>query len=306
MIFKMLKLSFTKKIKWVQNRINQILLNHFKNLPFNQTKLVAAMKYGTLIGGKRLRPFLVYTIGEMLNVSIENLDTPAAAIECIHAYSLIHDDLPAMDNDSIRREKPTCHIAFGEAHAILAGDALQTLAFDILSNAHMPNVNNHHRLAMIRELVNATGVAGMCSGQALDIESNKEIDINILECMHYKKTGALIRAAIRMSTLASHYQETEFLTLLDNYANTIGLIFQMHDDILDIINDTKFFKKNQYTNKKNKKNTYPLLIGLEETKNKIKILYKQALNILNILEKKYEFNITTLKMFTHFMIKRKN
>ncbi|WMY96102.1 MAG: (2E,6E)-farnesyl diphosphate synthase [Arsenophonus sp.] len=306
MISQIIKLSFINKLQWVQNRTNQILLDQFKKLPLNQTKLITAMKYGTLIGGKRLRPFLVYTIGEMLNVSKENLDIPAAAIECIHAYSLIHDDLPSMDNDFIRRGNPTCHATFGEAHAILAGDALQTLAFDILSNANMPDVNDKHRLAMIRELVNATGVEGMCGGQALDIESEENIDLHKLECIHNKKTGALIRAAIRMSILASNHQKIALIKLLDNYANTIGLIFQIHDDIIDIITDTKFLQKNQNMNQKNKKTTYPLLIGLDETKKKIKILYKKALNILEILEKKYEFNIATLKNFTHFMIKRKN
>ncbi|WP_348666403.1 (2E,6E)-farnesyl diphosphate synthase [Arsenophonus symbiont of Ornithomya chloropus] len=303
MISKTPKLSFKNKLQWVKNRINQILLEQFKNLPFNQTQLITAMQYGTLIGGKRIRPFLVYSIGEMLNVSIENLDTPAAAIECIHAYSLIHDDLPAMDNDSIRRGKPTCHATFGEAHAILAGDALQTLAFDILSNGNMPNANDHHRLAMIRELINASGITGMCSGQALEIESKGKIDTKRLECIHNKKTGALIRAAIRMSTFISHYQEVALLRLLDDYANTIGLMFQIHDDILDIRNDAGISKKNKYTNKKN---TYPLLIGLNATKKKIKKLYTQALNILDILKKKYEFNTTTLKNFTNFMIKRKS
>lgn len=262
-------LSFADQRQWVHDRVNKTLLNQFQRFRFNQSQLVTAMEYGTLLGGKRLRPFLVYAIGDMLNVAVENLDVLAAAVECIHAFSLIHDDLPAMDNDNLRRGQPTCHISFGEAHAILAGDALQTLAFDILSRSAMPDVSDTNRLAMIAELATATGAAGMCGGQALDMESEgQQIDLATLESIHHHKTGVLIRAAIRISALAAGNQGYNLLPLLDNYANAIGLLFQVHDDILDVTGDTVILGKNQGSDEKHKKSTYPSLIGLEQAQKK--------------------------------------
>ncbi|MGP1924195.1 MAG: (2E,6E)-farnesyl diphosphate synthase [Arsenophonus sp. NEOnobi-MAG3] len=300
-------LSFADQRQWVQDQVNKILLNKFQHLPFNQSKLVTAMKYGTLLGGKRLRPFLVYAIGDMLNVAVENLDVPAVAVECIHAYSLIHDDLPAMDSDNLRRGKPTCHISFGEAHAILAGDALQTLAFDILSRSAMPDVNDTNRLAMIAELAIASGAAGMCAGQALDMESEgQQIDIATLESIHQHKTGALIRAAIRMSIFAAGNQSYKLLALLDNYANAIGLLFQVYDDILDITSDTDILGKNQGSDEKHKKNTYPALIGVEQAQKKANNLYEQALDELYMLQQQYGLNTETLENLTHFIIERKS
>ncbi len=307
MMSKIVTLSFSDQHQWVKDHVNKTLLDHFQRLPFNQSQLVSAMKYSTLVGGKRLRPFLIYAIGNMLNVDIENLDILAVAVECIHTYSLIHDDLPAMDNDNLRRGQPTCHISFGEAHAILAGDALQTLAFDILSRSTMPDVSNTNRLAMISELATAIGAAGMCRGQALDVESEgQEIYITMLESIHLHKTGALIRASVRISALAAGNQGYKLLPLLDNYANTIGLLFQLHDDILDIIGDTDILGKNQGTDKKHNKITYPSLIGLKQSQKKENNLYKQALDILYMLEQKYGLNTKTLQNLTHFIIERKN
>ncbi|WP_032115112.1 (2E,6E)-farnesyl diphosphate synthase [Candidatus Arsenophonus nilaparvatae] len=300
-------LSFADQRQWVQDRVNKTLLKQFQRLPFNQSQLVTAMKYGTLLGGKRLRPFLVYAIGDMLNVAVENLDVPAVAVECIHAYSLIHDDLPAMDNDNLRRGQPTCHISFGEAHAILAGDALQTLAFDILSRSAMPDVSDTNRLAMIAELATASGAAGMCGGQALDMESEgQQIDIATLESIHHHKTGALIRAAIRMSALAAGSQSYKLLPLLDNYANAIGLLFQVHDDILDVTGDTDTLGKNQGSDEKHKKSTYPSLIGVEQAQKKANNLFEQALDALYRLEQQYGLNTETLQNLTHFIIERKS
>lgn len=300
-------LSFTDQSKWVQDRINKTLVNQLQRFPFNQSQLVRAMKYSTLFGGKRLRPFLVYAIGEMLNVAIENLDVPAAAVECIHAYSLIHDDLPAMDNDKLRRGQPTCHISFGEAHAILAGDALQTLAFEILSRSGMPDVSDTNRLAMIAELTTAAGAAGMCGGQALDMESEgQQIDLATLESIHHHKTGSLIRAAIRMSTFAAGNQAYKLLPLLDNYANAIGLLFQVHDDILDVTGDTDILGKNKGSDEKHKKSTYPSLIGIEQAQKKANNLHQQTLNTLYILEEKYELNTKMLQNLTDFIIERKS
>ncbi|MGP1939540.1 MAG: (2E,6E)-farnesyl diphosphate synthase [Arsenophonus sp. ET-DL9-MAG3] len=304
---KIVALSFSDQYQWVQDHVNKTLLDQFQRLPFNKSQLVAAMKYSTLFGGKRLRPFLVYAIGDMLNVAVENLDIPAAAVECIHAYSLIHDDLPAMDNDNLRRGHPTCHISFGEAHAILAGDALQTLAFDILSRSAMPDVSDTNRLAMIAELATATGAAGMCRGQALDMESEgKEIYITMLESIHHYKTGALIRAAIRISAFTAGNQGYKLLPLLDNYANAIGLLFQIHDDILDIIGDTDILDKNQGTHEKHNKSTFPSLIGLEQSQKKENNLYKQALDVLYVLEQQHGLNTEALQNLTNFIVERKN
>ena len=154
--------AFRQKLHSAHQRVDEALNQALQTLPFSDMPLSQAMRYGALLGGKRLRPFLVYAVGEMFNVPVANLDVPAAAIECIHAYSLIHDDLPAMDNDDLRRGKPTCHIEFGEANAILAGDALQTLAFEILAKNAMPDVAIADRVAMIAELATASGLAGMC------------------------------------------------------------------------------------------------------------------------------------------------
>ncbi len=170
------------------------------------------MKHGTLLGGKRARPFLTYVTGQMLGADCANLDTPAAAVECIHAYSLIHDDLPAMDDDNLRRGQPTCHIAFDEATAILAGDSLQTLAFEILASGTLSESGEKYRIQMIKELAQASGAAGMCMGQALDLAAEgQEATLQQLETIHKHKTGALIRCAIRLGALAAGDKGAEIL-----------------------------------------------------------------------------------------------
>lgn len=168
----------------------------------------------------------------MFGVSTNTLDAPAAAVECIHAYSLIHDDLPAMDDDDLRRGLPTCHVKFGEANAILAGDALQTLAFSILSDADMPEVSDRDRISMISELASASGIAGMCGGQALDLDAEgKHVPLDALERIHRHKTGALIRAAVRLGALSAGDKGRRALPVLDKYAESIGLAFRVQDDI---------------------------------------------------------------------------
>ncbi|WP_341477353.1 (2E,6E)-farnesyl diphosphate synthase [Serratia liquefaciens] len=232
--------AFSDQLQALRQRADRTLLDFIAPLPFNEGNMVAAMRHGALLGGKRLRPFLVYTTGQMFGVSLNNLDAPAAAVECIHAYSLIHDDLPAMDDDDLRRGQPTCHIKFGEANAILAGDALQTLAFTILADADMPDVALRDRLAMVSELATASGVAGMCGGQSLDLEAeDKQIGLEALEQIHRHKTGALIRAAVRLGALAAGEPGRKALPQLDRYAAAIGLAFQVQDDILDVVGETE-------------------------------------------------------------------
>lgn len=268
--------------------------------------MVSAMRHGALLGGKRLRPFLVYATGQMFGLSLDNLDAPAAAVECIHAYSLIHDDLPAMDDDDLRRGQPTCHIKFGEANAILAGDALQTLAFSILADAEMPDVALRDRLAMISELAKASGVAGMCGGQSLDLEAEgKQIDLQALEQIHRHKTGALIRAAVRLGALAAGEPGRAALPELDRYAAAIGLAFQVQDDILDVVGETEKIGKRQGSDQQLGKSTYPALLGLDSAKLKAWDLYQEALAALELLATQ-SYNTAPLRALANFIIERDN
>ncbi|NIH11828.1 MAG: (2E,6E)-farnesyl diphosphate synthase [Serratia symbiotica] len=298
--------AFADQLLAFRQRADRTLLDFIAPLPFNDGDLVASMRHGALLGGKRLRPFLVYTTGQMFGIAQNNLDAPAAAVECIHAYSLIHDDLPAMDNDDLRRGQPTCHIKFGEANAILAGDALQSLAFSILADAEMPDVALHDRLAMVSELAAASGVAGMCGGQSMDLDAEgKQIGLAALEQIHRHKTGALIRAAIRLGALAAGSSGWAALPLLDRYAAAIGLAFQVQDDILDVIGETEKIGKRQGADQQHRKSTYPALLGLDYAKVKAWELYQEALAALNALAAQ-SYDTEPLRALASFIIKRDN
>ncbi|WP_447871858.1 (2E,6E)-farnesyl diphosphate synthase [Serratia fonticola] len=298
--------EFHDQLQAFHQRSDRALLGYIAPLPFNDGKMVEAMRHGALLGGKRLRPFLVYATGQMFGLSLENLDAPAAAVECIHAYSLIHDDLPAMDDDDLRRGQPTCHIKFGEANAILAGDALQTLAFSILADADMPNVALRDRLAMISELAKASGVAGMCGGQSLDLEAEgKQIALQALEQIHRHKTGALIRAAVRLGALAAGEPGRAALPELDRYAAAIGLAFQVQDDILDVVGETEKIGKRQGSDQQLGKSTYPALLGLDSAKLKAWDLYQEALAALDSLATQ-SYNTAPLRALANFIIERDN
>ncbi|MDA7747048.1 (2E,6E)-farnesyl diphosphate synthase [Psychromonas sp.] len=259
-----------------------------------------SMGYGALLGGKRVRPFLVYAVGTMLNSKLEVLDPIAAAIECIHAYSLIHDDLPAMDDDNLRRGNPTCHIKYDDATAILAGDALQTLAFDILST-EIDSLSSQAQLKIINTLAKASGEKGMCAGQFLDIKAeNTAISLVELEAIHNAKTGALIIAAVQMGALTKNDIQPEEFKLLTQFATAIGLAFQVQDDILDIISDTETLGKPQGSDQQLNKSTYPALLGLEGAQQKAQTLYQEALHALSQLP----YNTQLLELFAHYIIKR--
>ncbi len=297
-------MDFTRLLNAYHDRVNAALSRFLAPLPFQSSPLVNAMEYGALLGGKRLRPFLVYATGEMLKADPASLDAPAAAVECIHAYSLIHDDLPAMDDDNLRRGQPTCHIKFGEDTAILAGDALQTLAFSILADEPMPGVAPQERIAMLSELARASGVAGMCGGQALDLAAEgKQIDLSALEQIHRHKTGALIRAAVRLGALAAGEAGRQALPALDRYAEAIGLAFQVQDDILDVVGDTAILGKRQGADQDLGKSTYPALMGLENARAKAWDLYQESLSALDTLAAQ-SFNTTTLQALASFIIER--
>ncbi len=285
-------------------RIDGVLKNLLSELPFQSNPLYKAMHHGVLLGGKRMRPFLVYATGEMLGSSRDALDIPAAAIECVHAYSLIHDDLPAMDDDSLRRGQPTCHIAFGEDTAILAGDALLTQAFTILSDMPMVNVTDRSRIEMISELAKASGAAGMVVGQTLDLAAEgKSVDLSMLETIHRHKTGALIRAAIRLGALSAGEKGKSFLPLLDHYAEAIGLAFQVQDDILDITGDSEITGKQQGMDIAHGKSTYPSLLGLATAKAKAQELYQEALKALATLAEQ-GLDTTKLQALASYIVER--
>jgi len=244
-------------------------------------RLHEAMRYSVLAGGKRIRPLLCYAAGEALGVSPALLDRPAAAVELIHAYSLIHDDLPAMDNDDLRRGRPTCHRAFDEATAILAGDALQTLAFQTIAEA--TELTPQARVSMIEALAQASGSRGMAGGQALDLAAEgQDLDRVRLEHIHIHKTGALIRAAVRLAILADGPLDADRAERLDRYAKCVGLAFQIQDDVLDVEGTTGQTGKTGGRDQDLHKSTYPSVVGLTEAKEMAANLLEEALAAVSV------------------------
>jgi geranylgeranyl pyrophosphate synthase len=273
-------------LSFCQNRVELALDERLPSGQLLPQKLHQAMRYSVLNGGKRMRPLLTYCTGKTLGIDPEALDGPACAVEFIHVYSLIHDDLPAMDDDDLRRGKATCHVAFDEATAILAGDALQALAFEVL--AHDPSITAtaEGRLKMIIALTKASGSQGMVGGQAIDLQSvGTTLNLPELENMHIHKTGALIRASVTLATLAKADIDSTVATKLDHYAKSIGLSFQVKDDILDEESDTATLGKTQGKDKDNDKPTYPALLGLAGAKQKAQELHEKALDSLSIFGK---------------------
>jgi len=264
-----------------QQQVDTALAGFLPASTLQPTRLHEAMRYSVLNGGKRVRPLLVYLTGQALGLDTKILNVPACAVELVHAYSLVHDDLPAMDDDDLRRGKPTCHKAYDEATAILVGDALQTLAFQILAHHAPQHFNSLQCIKMLEALSIATGSRGMAGGQAIDIDSvGRELNIAELENMHIHKTGALIRASVQLGALGSHTIDDERLEKLDHYAKCIGLAFQVQDDILDIESSTEVLGKSQGADMAHNKPTYPALLGLQEAKDMAQDLLEQALNSL--------------------------
>lgn len=261
-----------------QRRVEQALDARLPSEAILPTALHQAMRYSVLNGGKRTRPLLTYATGKALGMGENLLDAQACAVEFIHVYSLIHDDLPAMDNDDLRRGKPTCHKAYDEATAILAGDALQALAFEVLCNDPSIQVNAEARLKMIGVLTKASGSQGMVGGQAIDLASvGTKLSLPELENMHIHKTGALIRASVNLAALSKTDLDPVSAKHLDHYAKCIGLSFQVKDDILDIESDTATLGKTQGKDSDNDKPTYPALLGMAGAKEKALELHEQAL-----------------------------
>ena len=261
------------------------------------------MRYSVMAPGKRVRPILVYATASALGLELESVDGAAAAVEIIHAYSLIHDDLPAMDDDDLRRGRPTCHKEFDDATAILAGDALQALAFYILSHDPKMIQDSTARLSMIERLALFSGSRGMAGGQAIDLASvGKTLNIAELETMHIHKTGALIRTCIQLAALSAPGLSSQQFAALDSYAKCIGLSFQVQDDILDVIGDTETLGKPQGSDDYLNKPTFPSIIGLEASREKASEMHELALQSLSIFGEEAE----VLRYISAWFIERCN
>ena len=269
-------------IKLTNKRVNSSL-DSVLSLSSPEKRLVEAMRYATIDGGKRIRPLLVYASAKAVGAKIEDADAAACAVELIHSFSLVHDDLPVMDDDDLRRGKPSVHKAYGEATAVLVGDALQSLAFQCLST-QKSNLSESTKLTMVEILSEATGADGMTGGQVMDLEAERiAIDISVLEKIHQRKTGALIKASVKLGAICNPQVQKEHLEILENFADIIGLAFQVQDDILDETSETSTLGKPQGSDRAKNKTTYVSLLGIEEAREKTIELSKQALLLIQDL-----------------------
>jgi farnesyl diphosphate synthase len=264
-----------------RERVEAVLERRLPAADSEPVQLNRAMRYAALGQGKRIRPLLVYAAGAALGVAPEALDAPAAAVELIHAYSLVHDDLPAMDDDDLRRGRPTTHRAFDEATAILAGDALQVLAFEILVEDPMPSVSDAGRIEMIRLLARASGTGGMAGGQAMDLAATgRRLEPPQIEAMHALKTGALIRASVLFACAAAPGLPAAQRTALDRYGQAIGLSFQIVDDLLDVLGDPAVTGKAAGSDALRGKPTYPAIAGVAAARARANQLAREGIEAL--------------------------
>jgi len=290
--------SLSDQLKSYQKEVDQALLERLPSQDSSPIRLHQAMHYVVFNGGKRIRPVLVYAAGHALGEELTSLHAPAVAVELIHAYSLTHDDLPAMDDDDLRRGKPTCHKAFDEATAILTGDALLTLAFDVLSQNS--NAGSENQLKMIKILAKASGAAGMVGGQAIDFFSMGEtLSLDELKHMHAHKTGALINASVLLAACSANADPKQTQALSD-YADCIGLSFQIRDDILDVEGDTSVIGKSQGSDEALNKPTYPALLGLDGAKQAALDLHNKALVALE----NFDYKADTLRKLSAYIVNR--
>jgi geranylgeranyl pyrophosphate synthase len=273
--------DFATRVAECQARIERFLERTLTLPEPGTARLCEAMRYSVLGGGKRMRPILVYLTGEALGAPLTRLDAPAAAVELIHVYSLVHDDLPAMDDDDLRRGRPTCHRAYDEATAILVGDALQALAFAVLANERMAGSSALVRLEMIRVLARATGTGGMAGGQAVDLAAaGHRLPVAAIEEMHRRKTGALIQGSVLLGALAAGLSAGPELTALGHFGAEIGLAFQIQDDILDVEGDPRVLGKSTGADAAHAKPTYPSTAGLERSRSRARELRDAAVAAL--------------------------
>jgi farnesyl diphosphate synthase len=260
------------RIQAWRNRIDAALVAALDTHAAAEPRLDAAMRHAVLLGGKRMRPLLTYATGTAFGAAEALLDAPAAAVELVHAYSLVHDDLPAMDDDALRRGRPTVHVAFGEATAVLAGDALQSLAFALLADGRG---DARVRLDMVRELAEAAGSRGMCGGQALDLAATgggvARLPLAALEDLHARKTGALLRAAVRLGAMAAGI-DSDARVRLERFAAALGLAFQVRDDLLDVEGDSATLGKTAGKDAEQAKSTFPALVGVAASRERLQVL----------------------------------
>lgn len=297
-------MNFSDWMQSVQQRTEIALENCLPPTSIAPARLHDAMRYSVLEGGKRVRPLLCHATGEALNANTTALDLAACAVELIHAYSLVHDDLPCMDNDVLRRGKPTCHVEFDEATALLVGDALQTLAFRTLCG-EMPGVSPSQQLTMARTLADASGSRGMAGGQAIDLDSvGKRLTVAELEFMHLHKTGALIRASVVLGALCAD-TSAEAIDALGRYANRVGLLFQVIDDILDVEADTATLGKTAGKDLAANKPTFCTLLGVAQAKAMASELQQDAHRILDEAEKSGA-HCLRLRQLTDFIVDRRH
>lgn len=306
----------SKQCAWrvAKDRADQQLIKLFEQWSVPSKRLKEAMQYAVLSSGKRLRPILIYLTGKALNISLERLDSLACAVECMHAYSLIHDDLPAMDDDDLRRGKPTCHRAFDEATAILAGDALQALAFQQILMTDSSLLSAEQKNSMASLLSFACGAEGMVSGQAMDLEYlNQDIlSEALLKEIHQLKTGILLETCINLAILAlpkNEYSENTnshriYTQHLSDFGQYLGLAFQIQDDYLDVYGDTLLLGKQQGADKQQGKKTYADLYSREDLLNLINGTYKKAMDCLTLFEEKAGNKATDLMDFTGYLAGR--
>jgi geranylgeranyl pyrophosphate synthase len=295
--------AFAARVAECRARIEGVLERTLSLPEAGSARLREAMRYSVLGAGKRLRPTLVYLTGEALGAPLTQLDAPAAAVELIHVYSLVHDDLPAMDDDDLRRGRPTCHRAYDEATAILVGDALQALAFAVLANEPFSATSAPLRLEMIRVLARATGTSGMAGGQAVDLDAvGRTLTVSAVEEMHRRKTGALIQASVLLGALAAGVGGGAELAGLERYGAEIGLAFQIQDDILDVEGDPALLGKSTGADAAHSKPTYPSTVGLERARVRARGLRDSAIAALAPLDGRG----TALVQLANFMVNRAN
>jgi farnesyl diphosphate synthase len=276
--------SLPTRLESYRGRIEQVLDRYLALPDAGTPRLREAMRYSTLGGGKRLRPALVYLTGESLGAALTDLDAPAAAVELIHVYSLVHDDLPAMDDDDLRRGRPTCHRAYDEATAILVGDALQALAFSVLADDSMGKVIPAIRLSMIRTLAQAAGTAGMAGGQAVDLAAvGQTLSVDAVENMHRRKTGALIKGSVLLGAIGAGIDSGPDFRALELFGDEIGLAFQIQDDILDVEGDAAVLGKTTGADAALSKPTYPSTVGLPAARDRACDLRDRAIRALTPL-----------------------
>lgn len=291
--------DFHTRLKHYQSRVDKALESCLPPAHSDNHQLAEAMRYSVIGGGgKRIRPAMVYAAGTSLGVDEAILDIPACAVEMMHTYSLIHDDLPAMDDDDLRRGQPTCHKKFDEATAILAGDALQAHAFEILASSEL---EHRRQLEMITLLAAASGADGMAGGQAMDLAAvGVKLSLEQLESMHRLKTGALIKASILLGAMCSTTVTGDELGLLGRYADCIGLSFQIQDDILDVVGDTETLGKPRGSDQKMQKPTYPSILGLDASRQLAMEQHQQALSHLEALDARAD----TLRQLSAYIVER--